>query len=104
MDPAIVALAVAVLGTGGLTAVITAIIQSIRAARRGVAVREDHRASDIIKARDQAEAIADEAERRADAERLLRIKWQEHAARQRMRLINAGLEPDPWPDDPNKEN
>ena len=103
MDPAIVALLVAVLGTGGLTAVVTTIITSIRAARRGVAVREDKRTADIVKARDHAEALAELAERQADAERMERIRWQEHAARQRMRLINSGLEPDPWPDT-NKEN
>jgi len=105
-DANLVAVLVAILGSGGLTAVVTSIINSIRAAKRGVAVREDNRKEDIVKARNEAIKAADEADRVADEERARRIRWMEHAARQRVRLINAGIEPDPWPDDnpPSKES
>lgn len=92
---------VAILGSGGLGAVTTSVINSIMMARKGIATREGDRRDDIIKARDfawarmaQAEADADEQERRADAERTKRIQWEEHAARLRIQLINAGHEPD----------
>ncbi|QJD53433.1 hypothetical protein QDW38_gp24 [Microbacterium phage Lynlen] len=107
-EATLVALIVAALGSGGITAVVTSIINSIRAARRGVAVREDQRKEDIVRARDEAiasaikaRAEADASDRLADRERIRRIKWQEHAARQRVKLLAAGIEPDPWPDDDN---
>lgn len=107
-DASLVAILVAVLSSGALTAIVTSIITSIKAARRGVAVREDQRKEDIVRARDEAihalavaKAEADTADSRADKERIRRIKWQEHAARQRVKLLAAGIEPDPWPEDDN---
>lgn len=109
-DATLVALIVAALGSGGLTAVVTSIVNSIRATKRGVAIREDQRKKDIILARDEAlivaaeaKAEADAADSRADKERIRRIRWQEHAARQRVKLLAAGIEPDPWPEDKNPE-
>ncbi|WNO28737.1 hypothetical protein SEA_FLAMETHROWER_22 [Microbacterium phage FlameThrower] len=111
-DVNLVAILVAVLGSGGLGAVITAIVNSVQMARKGVAAHEDQRREDIVKQRDlawaraaQAEHDADEEEARADRERIARIRWQEHAARLRLQLIKAGIEPaDTAPIDTNKEN
>lgn len=99
-DINLVAILVAVLGSGGLGAVITAVVNSIAMARKGVAAHEDQRREDIVKQRDvawarvaQAEADADAEEARADRERRFRIRLQEHAARLRRQLISAGIEP-----------
>lgn len=99
-DVNLVAILVAVLGSGGLGAVITSVVNSIQLARAGVSGKEDKRREDIIKQRDaawaraaQAEAEADREEARADREREHRIALQEHAARLRMQLLKAGIEP-----------
>ena len=99
-DTNLIAILVAVLGSGGLGAVITAVVNSIQMARKGVAAHEDQRRDDIIKQRDAAwaraavaEREADAEEARADRERAARIDWQEHAARLRLQLIRAGIEP-----------
>lgn len=97
MDTAVIAMIAAVLGAGGIAGVVGTIASNIRAARRGVAQREDKREADIIAARNQALADAAAAELVADRERRRRIQMEEHAARQRIKLINAGIEPDPWP-------
>lgn len=100
MDQQWVVIVVAVLGSAGLGGVMTSVINGIVMARRGVAGREDQRRNDIIQQRDhaitraaEAERAADIADARADAERLTRIRWQETAARTRLQLIAAGLEP-----------
>jgi Sec-independent protein translocase protein TatA len=108
-DVNLVAILVAVLGSGGLGAVVTSVLNSIRMARRGVSGREDKRRDDIIKQRDeawararQAEADADREEARADRERGRRIRWMELAARYRLQLISAGIEPTArWIDEPD---
>ena len=99
-DPNLIAILVAVLGSGGLGAVITSIVTSVQMARKGMAAHEDQRRDDIIKQRDaawaraaKAELEADAEEARADRERASRIEWQEHAARLRLQLIRAGIEP-----------
>ncbi|UKH48459.1 membrane protein [Microbacterium phage Katzastrophic] len=99
-EATLVALIVAALGSGGVTAVVTSIIGSVRAARRGVAIREDQRKDDLVRARDEALAIAararvdaDASDARADRERAFRIRLQEHASRLRRQLIAAGIEP-----------
>lgn len=102
-DVPLVALLVAVLGSGGVTAVVTTIISSIGKARSGVATREDQRKTDIVRARDDAIREAAAADARADRERVRRIIFTEHAARQRMKLINAGLEPDAWPEETTED-
>jgi len=93
MDLNWVALTVAILGSAGLGGIVTSTINGIVMARRGIAGREDQRRNDIIQQRDRAVKDADNAERRADAERLVRIRWQETAARLRLQLIAAGIEP-----------
>ena len=99
-DVNLVAILVAILGSGGLGAVASSIVNSIQMARKGVSGREDARRDDIIKQRDlawaratQAEADADKEEARADRERAFRIRLQEHASRLRRQLISAGIEP-----------
>lgn len=100
-----VVILVTVIGSGGLGAVITSIVNSIVLARNGVSGREDKRRDDIVQQRDlawtrarQAEEDADRAESRADSERALRIQWQELAVRSRLQLINGGVEPSgQWP-------
>lgn len=103
-DVSIVALIVALLGTGGLGSVVVAIINNVKLHKQGVAGNEDHRREDIVKQRDDAllqARIAEKAERaeevRADTERANRIKWQEETARLRLKLINAGHDPDDPP-------
>lgn len=93
-------LIVALLGSGGLGAVVIAIFNNIHLHKQGVAGKEDQRRVDIVQQRDDALAhakMAEEQERaeeaRADAERELRIKWREEAARLRIELINAGRDP-----------
>lgn len=100
-------LIVAILGSGGLGSVVTSVIHSIAMARKGIAGKEEDRRTDIVKARDfawarmaQAEADADAQERRADEERAKRIRWEEHAARLRLQLIRADIEPaEPTPEE-----
>lgn len=91
---------VAVLGSGGIGGVIIMVMNNVQLHKRGVSGKEDVRREDIIKQRDEAitqAKIAEQAERaeeaRADAERELRIKWREEAARLRIELINAGKDP-----------
>lgn len=94
-----VALIVAILGAGGIGAALREIAGIITLARKGVSGREQQRRNDIVAQRDAAIAEAAEADRRADAERQLRIHWHEYAAQLRMRLIFAGQEPGDWPED-----
>jgi len=106
-----VAVLVGLIGAGGIGAAVREIASVFSLARKGVSGREDKRRIDIITQRDhalamQAEAEAGEraADARADRERDRRIALQEHAARMRRRLIENGVEPDPWPDiDENTE-
>lgn len=95
-----IALVVGLLGSGGLGAVMIAIINNINLHRQGVSGKEEDRREDIVKQRDEALAqtrMAEAAERaeelRADQERERRIKWQEESARLRIALINAGHDP-----------
>lgn len=103
-DVNIVAIIVALLGSGGLAAVITSIKSSVTMHKQGVAGKEDDRREDIMKQRDDALAharMAEAAERseeaRADAEREQRISWQEESARLRLKLIQEGHDPGPRP-------
>lgn len=96
----IVLIIVAVLGSGGIGAVISSITRSVRMARSGISGREAQRQNDIIAQRDiawvrvkLAEEAADAAEAIADVERRYRIAWMEHATRLRIQLILAHLEP-----------
>lgn len=100
MDLNWVALTVAILGSAGVGGIITSTINGIVMARKGIAGREDQRRNDIVQQRDSAlaraiaaERAADVADARADGERVTRIKWQETAARLRLQLITAGIEP-----------
>ena len=100
IDNNTVVLIAAILGSGGVGAVITAIAQSIRLARKGVSGREAERHTDIIAQRDiawvrakVAEEAMDLAEARAERERVYRIEWMEHATRLRIQLIMAEIEP-----------
>ena len=105
MEINLAAVLVAVIGAGGIGAAIREIVSVITLARKGVSGKEDRRRGDIVAQRDHAQQMQREAEAgeraadaRADREREFRIIWQEHASRQRRRLIEAGLEPDPSPD------
>lgn len=100
-DPSSVALIVALLGAGGLSGVVVEIIKNVKLHRQGVPGKEEDRREDIIRQRDEALAhtrLAEAAERaeeaRADEERTQRIRWQEETARLRLKLINAGHDPD----------
>lgn len=99
-DLDVVALLVVLLGSAGVGGVVSSVVNAIMMARRGVSGKEDKRKLDIIRQRDEAWLRAAEAEAaelaanvREDAERDLRIMWQEHAVRMRLQLIAAGLEP-----------
>lgn len=99
-DNSIVAILVAVLGSGGLAAVIRSVTSSIKMHRQGIAGKEERRREDIVKQRDEAferarlaEHDAHAEERRADQERERRIRWQEESARLRIALIMAGKDP-----------
>lgn len=99
-----VAIAVAVLGAGGIGAAIREIVNVFTLARKGVSGREDKRRIDIVAARDhaiamQAEAEAGEraADARADLEASKRRHWEEVAARLRRTIIESGGDPGPWP-------
>jgi Sec-independent protein translocase protein TatA len=92
---------VALLGSGGLGAVVIAVVNNIQLHKRGVSGKEDERREDIVKQRDEAltqakiaEANERAEEARADAERAKRIQWEEESARLRIALINAGHDPD----------
>lgn len=100
MDLNWVAITVAILGSAGLGGIITSVINGVSMARKGIAGREDERRLDIVVQRDLAWARVEQAERaesaadkRADLERISRIKWQEAAVRLRFQLLAAGLEP-----------
>jgi hypothetical protein len=97
-DVSLVALLVAVLGTGGVTAVVTSIIAAIRAARAGVATREDARTKDIVSARDEAIRDASLAERHYDDERQRRRIMEDELTIARRRLMELGHDPRPWPE------
>jgi hypothetical protein len=91
---------VGLLGSGGLGAVLIAVINNIQLHKKGVSGKEDERRDDIVKQRDEAltqakiaEANERAEEARADAERAKRIKWEEESARLRIALINAGHDP-----------
>lgn len=99
-DANMVALIVALVGSGGLGSVIVAILNNVKLHKQGVAGKEDQRREDIVKQRDEALArlhdseISERAEEaRADAERIRRIRWQEEAARLRVQLIQNGQDP-----------
>ncbi len=99
-DVNMIAVLVAILGSGGIGAVVTSIVNSVQMARKGIAGKEDQRRDDLVKQRDlawaratQAEADAAAEEARADRERVARIRWMEHAARLRLQLLKMGVEP-----------
>jgi len=111
MDLNWVAILVAVLGAGGIGAAIREIAAVVSLARKGVSGREDRRRDDIISQRDHALALQADAEageraadERADRERDRRIRWQEEAARLRVRLIELGGDPGERPDIDNTDN
>lgn len=94
-----IAILVALLGAGGIGAAVREVIGAVSLARKGVSGREQQRRNDIVAQRDAALAAADESDRRADAERELRIKWREYAAHLRLQLIRAGEKPTDWPEE-----
>lgn len=94
-----IAVVVALLGAGGIGAAIREVIGAVSLARKGVSGREQQRRNDIVTQRDTAIAEADAADRRADAERELRIQWREYAAHLRLQLIRAGEKPTDWPEE-----
>lgn len=102
-----IAIIVGLLGAGGIGAAVREIASVIDLARKGMSGKEDRRRADIIAQRDHAleqmaEAEAGEraAEARADVEATARREWQELAARYRLQLVMAGIEPiEPWPKD-----
>lgn len=102
----LVAVVVTVVTSAGFGAVIKSIVDGIVMHRSGVSGREDRRRTDIIAQRDHADLLRKEAEAgeraadaRADGERVRRIAWMEHAAKQRWRLAENGIDPGPLPDD-----
>lgn len=104
MEPNWVAIAVAILGGGGVGVAIREIVNVFTLARNGVSGREDKRRVDIIAQRDHAIAMQAEAEAaeraadaRADREAEERRHWQEAAARLRRQIIETGGDPGPWP-------
>jgi hypothetical protein len=83
----------AILGIGGLAAIIPKIIDGLLAWRSGRAVSEKKRNQSVL------ERLAD-AERREQAESDFRRKLEEYAGALRLLLIQAGVPPDripPWP-------
>lgn len=111
MDFNWVAVLVAIVGAGGIGALIREVVTVISLARKGVAGKEDKRRVDIIAQRDhalamQAEAEAGEraADARADREAATRRRWQEEAARLRRQIIDQGGDPGLWPDIDQTDN
>ena len=105
-DSSPIALVVPIITSAGFGVAVKSIIDGIRMARRGVSGREDKRRSDIVAQRDHAiarmeaaEAAADKQEALADAEAGRRRRWQEYAARLRLRLVELGQDPGAWLDD-----
>lgn len=97
-DVNIVAILVACLGAGGLGAFARELADIASKVRRGVSTRETNRKNDIIGQRDEAILRAAAEQKRADAERVRRIAWQEHAGILAYRLRMAGISPDALPD------
>lgn len=107
----------AILGTGGMAVIATVIIpklvDGINARRDGRMLREKEHNKGLLgqiaraeRARDHAEEERDEArEQRDRAEELLHLaevkgrKIAEYASRLRRQMYEAGMTPEPWPDD-----
>lgn len=104
MDFPWVALIVALVGGGGLAVAIREIVNVITLARSGVSGKEDKRKADIATQRDyyaarveDADRDRDDAERHRDAERNRRRIMEDELALARRRMMEAGLDPRPWP-------
>lgn len=94
----LVALAVAILGAGGVGAFFREIASGITKVREGVSAKETTRKSDLVAQRDAAIARELAAEERADDEARKRRLTQEYASRLRRDWIERGLTPPDWPD------
>lgn len=86
-------LVVASIGSGGIGAFVMSIITGIGKLQRGVSARESKRRIDIVQQRDEAITREDEQRARADAADSRARGAIEYAARCRIQLINAGIEP-----------
>lgn len=101
-----VALLIALVSSAGFGIVCKSIFDAWTMHRQGVSGREDKRKTDILAQRDYAfkrmeaaEADAAAEKRRADDEARRRILWREEAARLRLLLRDAGMDPGPLLED-----
>lgn len=101
-----IALLVALLGGGGIGVAGREAVAVITLARQGVSGKEDRRKADIVAARDSALAAASKAEREKDEaeafyenERRKRRIVEDELVLARRALMQAGIEPRPWPDE-----
>jgi hypothetical protein len=101
-----VALIIAFITSAVFGVVVKSIFDAWSLHRQGVSGREDKRKTDILAQRDYAfkrmeDAEADAAAERvrADAEARRRIIWREEAARLRLLLREAGIDPGPLLED-----
>jgi hypothetical protein len=87
----------AVLGAGGVGAMLREIFAAVGKLLGGMSARESTRKVDIVQQRDAALARESRAWTLVDAEAEKRRKTQEYAARLRRQIIGLGGEPDPEP-------
>jgi hypothetical protein len=124
-----IALLIAMVGSGGIFVAVREIVGVVTLARQGVSGREDRRRADIVSQRDwalserdkaiaekeAADKIADAAIIRFEQERDRRIRVEENErgrrrvledelTRANRQIVNAGLEPRPWPEFEDTEN
>lgn len=104
MDIPWVVIIVALLGSGGIAVAIREIVSVVTLSRQGVSGKEDKRKADISTQRDYYMARVEDAERdrdlaedHYDAERYKRRLAEDELTIARRRLLEAGMEPRPWP-------